>query len=251
MVNMKIIVRISTVFLLFILCFLALSCSARQDIVMDLSGEGSGRAEISLHPVMVSYLTDLAMVMSSDSVSEELPVFDEVGIWNSFARNDSVELLSVEIPTRERVILNWKFTDLNKPFEDLSRAGQNVLSFSKAGERRIFELLVSGDNFYQISHFFPLMDDELMAYFGPDPENPVPEDIYREDLEFALEDYLEDVSLSEVLDDSKISLMVKIDGRIISQSGGTLVPGGVLFETPLIQFLTLNQPVSYRIEFSP
>ncbi|MBI9104116.1 MAG: hypothetical protein JEY99_16995 [Spirochaetales bacterium] len=254
--------RVLSLFLLFCILILTFSCSSRQEIAIDLSGEGTGSMEITLHPVLTSYLADLSMVMSDTDESQdtsEISVFDEVGIWNGFALNNSIDLVSVDIPKPNQLKLEWTFSDLNEPFLDSAgsagsgatvKTERNVLSFKKEGRLRIFEFYLAPENFYQVSKYFPLMDENLLAYFGPNPDDPVPEDIYKEDLEFALEDYLDNDSIDDILETSIISLLVKTEGKLVSNVGGRIVDRGVLFETPLIKILTLNEPVFYRLVFT-
>lgn len=247
---MKLIIRSIQAVIFLSAVFTVFACSAKQEVSLQLSGEGEGTMEIVLHPVLTSYLTDLSMAVSDPENSEDLPIFDEIGIWNGFARNDSIELISVDIPERERLVIKWRFTDLNGPFEGYPDSEIPVLSFTKDGDKRVFNFQISTENFYQVSGYFPLIDEDLLAYFGPNPEDPVPEELYIEDLEFAMEDYLTDQSMSEVLEDSVISFMIRPEGEIISNFGGIIKKDGVLYEIPLVKFLTLNEPISWSLVFS-
>jgi len=227
------------------------SCSIRQDLTLSGTGGGTGRLEVSLQPVLVEYLTDLAAVMSDAEDPESLPLFDREGIRNAFAGSTGVELTGISIPRRETLILDFRFTDLNRPFQELPGARRNLVSFRRQGDRNILDLYFSLDNFFQATAFFPLMDEDVMAYFGPNPENPVSDELYKEDLELALEEYLGDSSVDRILEQSRVSLHVKVDGEILSLSGGKREAGGAVFETPLLRFLTLTTPVEYRLEYRP
>ena len=146
-------------------------------------------------------------------------------------------------------MVKWSFDDLNAPFEKYGRGSRNVISFRKAGDRCIFELYLSADNFYQVSDYFPVMNQDLLSYFGPDPDSVISEDLYMEDLEFAFEEYLENRDIEEIMEDSVIKFTIKPEGEVLSVTGGTVIGDRVVFSTPLIKFLTLNEPVYYRIEF--
>src|SRR4030042_1396948 len=72
---------------------------------------------------------------------------------------------------------------------------------------------------------------------------------------FAAPEYLEliDLALGEggaaALKASAIETTILVKGRVVAQSGGTTVPGGVAFRIPLLRVLLLDKPLAYSLPF--
>jgi hypothetical protein len=236
------------------------ACSVSQDLSLELSGRGTGRVEILLDPVLIEYLRDLSLVAGGSS-SGEIPFFDAPAITRAFEESPGVDLIRLEIPRREQLILEFRFSDLNRPFGELldvdlggpaGRPGTGVrplLSFTRRENSARWVFYLAADNFFMVRSYFPLADESLMDYFGPNPQNPVSEELYKGDLEMAFEEYLGGRSVDSMLEGARVSLRVRVEGEITRLEGGRRIPGGAVFETPLIRFLTLTNPIEYSLEF--
>jgi hypothetical protein len=44
---------------------------------------------------------------------------------------------------------------------------------------------------------------------------------------------------------------VKVDGEIVSQTGGSVAGGAVVFKVPLLRMLMLETPLDYSVTFTP
>lgn len=229
---------------------LILGCSVRQEVSLDLSGGGEVAGEIVLHPVLTSYLEDLSMAMGGE-VEGALPLFDLPGIRSAFAENEGIELESLSSPRREVLRFALQFDDLNTPFEALPPVERNIFEFRREGERRSLHMALNRENFSQISAYFPVMDEAVLAYFLPQGDQPVSEELYKDDLSYALEDYLGGDSLEEILDTSSIRIAVGFDGTLVEQRGGRVDGERVVFSIPLLKILLLNEPLEYSLTFLP
>jgi len=223
-------------------------CAVKQDISLHLTGTGTAQGEIELHSSLAAYLSDLSMVMNSEG---EPPIFDLPGIEFAFRSSDSIELEALSSPKREILNFSLRFDDLNAPFDDLPEVEQNVFQFTQDGRERTLTLTLNRQNFSQVSAYFPLMDESMMEYFIPQGESQVDEELYKEDLEYALEDYLGDSTIDDILAWSTIVISVKHDGSLVSQDGGTVDEDRVEFTIPLIKVLLLNQELKYSLTFVP
>lgn len=223
-------------------------CAVKQDVSLHLTGTGMVQGEIELHPALAAYLSDLSMAMGSE---DEQPIFDLSGIAFAFSTSQGVFLEDLSSPNREVLNFTLRFDDLNAPFEDLPEVEKNIFQFSREGRKRTLTLTLNRENFSQVSAYFPLMNESMMEYFIPQGDSHVDEELYKEDLEYALEDYLEDSSIDEVLAWSTIILSVDHDGKLVEQQGGSIVDDQVVFTIPLIKVLLMNQELCYALTFLP
>lgn len=229
--------------------FILAGCAVEQKVALNVDGTGTLEGEIRLHPVLASYLTDLSMAVSTGS--DEIPLFDLPRLEEAFSGSTGVRLVELSSPRREVLRFRLVLEDLNAPFAALPRADRNIIEFRRRGEAAVLDLVLTRDNFNQVSAFFPALDQGLLDYFIPQGESFISEEVYRDDLAYALEDYLEDYRLEEVLEESVIRIDIEAGGRVVSQRGGRLSAGGVVFSIPLLKVLLLNQPLEYNLTFIP
>lgn len=224
-------------------------CAVEQKVDLRIDGTGSLAGEVRLHPVLAAYLTDLSMAASSGG--GEIPLFDLPRLEEAFSQSTGVVLTELSSPRREVLRFGLRLEDLNAPFEALPRADRNIIEFRRRGDEAVLDLVLTRENFTQVSAFFPALDQGLLDYFIPQGESFISEDLYKEDLAYALEDYLEGYRLDQVLEDSVIEIAIDTGGRVVSQKGGRLSSGGGIFSIPLLKVLLLNQPLEYQLVFLP
>ena len=231
-----------------VLFLLLVGCAVRQEVSLSISGSGTVKGEIVLHPVFIAYLEDLTMALGKE---EELPLFDLSAIRTALAGNQGVVLEALESPRRETLRFSLKFTDLNAPFKALPPVERNILEFRREGRQRSFNIVLGKENFSQVSAYFPLMDEAVMAYFIPRGNRIVTEEDYKDDLSYALEDYLKGTPIEEVLEASSVRITVGFEGTLTEQHGGRVEGKRVEFSIPLLKILVLNEPLEYGLTFLP
>jgi len=224
-------------------------CEVEQKVALRIDGTGTLAGEVRLHPVLAAYLTDLSLAVSSGG--DQVPLFDLPRLEEAFSRSSGVVLTELSNPRREVLRFVLGLEDLNAPFAALPRTDRNIIEFRRRGEEAVLDLVLTRENFSQVSAFFPALDQGLLDYFIPQGESFVSEELYKEDLAYALEDYLEGYRLDQVLEQSVITIAIDTGGRVVSQRGGRLSAGGVVFTIPLLKVLLLNQPLEYHLTFLP
>ena len=220
-----------------------------QKVSLEIDGTGALAGEIRLHPVLAAYLGDLSMAVSTGP--EEVPLFDLPRLEEAFSESSGIRLTGLSTPRREVLRFGLLLEDLNAPFADLPRADRNIISFRRRGEAAVLDLVLTRENFTQVSAFFPALDQGLLDYFIPQGQGFVSEELYKEDLAYALEDYLGEYRLEQVLEESVIEISIDVEGRVESQRGGRISSEGVVFSIPLLKVLLLNQPLEYNLTFLP
>ena len=92
----------------------------------------------------------------------------------------------------------------------------------------------------------PSMNSPLMESFGPLANRGLNNEDYLDMMQFALGDESR-VGIQE----SYLVMDINVDGKIISQSGGTKVDQDtVRFKIPLLRILLLDEPESFSVSFS-
>ena len=128
---------------------------------------------------------------------------------------------------------------------------KNILEFRREGRQRRLKIVLSRENFSQIAAYFPLMDAGLMASLTPRGHQTVAEEDYKDDLSYALEDYLGNTSIEEVLKASSVRIAIDVEGALKEQRGGRVEGSRVVFTVPLLKILVLNEPLEYSLTFLP
>ncbi len=230
-----------------LLALLASGCTVREDVV--LLGDGSGEAALSveLHPIMIAYMNDLMTAMSG--VEGEYPLFDLEQIAASFAEREGVELVDIERPARGSLALDVRFGDISEVFS--REDADDILSFENRGSTRELTVRLNRDAVARFLEFAPEENASLAQFLFPPADGSVSREEYREEMAWALEEYDEREAVERALDGATIEVRVNPSGEIVSQTGGRVTDGAVVFSIPVLELLTLSGDRTYSLVFSP
>ena len=99
-------------------------------------------------------------------------------------------------------------------------------------------------NFSQLLELAPFLKNPLFEGLGPQENDDATEAEYLE---------LIDLALGRRRRRGTEGLGHRdhdpVKGQVVAQSGGTVVPGGVLFRIPLLRVLLLDKPLDYSLTF--
>lgn len=121
------------------------------------------------------------------------------------------------------------------------------MTFRNSGGTRTLRLHLDRTNFAKISGMLPSSDgssETILSVFGPQEGMDLTESEYLETMEFTL-----GAEGPKALKDSVIEVAVTVNGKLVSQKGGTARNNTVTFRIPLLSVLLLNQPLDYEIVF--
>jgi hypothetical protein len=99
-------------------------------------------------------------------------------------------------------------------------------------------------NFSQLLELAPFLKNPLFEGLGPQENDDATEAEYLELIDLAL-----GAGGAATLKASYIETTVLVKGRVVAQTGGTAVPGGVVFRIPLLRVLLLDKPLDYSLTF--
>jgi hypothetical protein len=97
-------------------------------------------------------------------------------------------------------------------------------------------------NFKELSAVFPAMNGAAFEGIAPQEQDTTTESEYLEMIQFTL-----GPDGPAALKASFFDLVVKPEGTIVSQTGGTVTNGSVTFRIPLIRVLLLDKPLDYSL----
>jgi hypothetical protein len=244
---------LSSIFLSAALAFS--SCSVQQEIYMAEDGSGTTSVDLELSPMLVRYLDDLIDFTGQDPTATEL--FDIEEMHRVFAEIPELELLRAAASERSRLSTVVRFESINQVFlEQVGPDVEEAARIEREGEVTTLFLYLDRDNYRQIVERVLRLSslDDYSTYMSgllePDSKELILE-IYR----YAFEEYAKEKTVQQVLEQSKVVFDVYINGKIVRRTGGTVIEGkngfdtGVRYEIPLLDILTLEEPVRYSLSF--
>lgn len=230
--------------------FLTVSgCASTQTLRLDGDGGAEISGEIIIYPVLGQYLKALQLLGggSSDSAS---PVFDIPSIQARFAELEGTELVAISSPTRESLNYQMRLKDLSLLFGNPSEGEQESVRLNTSPEGNGLAVTLTRANIAEFSRYAPALGGDLLSYFIPSVDAGwVSKEEYTEMLEYAFEEYLGEESMEAVLENATHQFLIEVKGGVISQSGGIMKGGRVLYTLPVLELLTLNEPLELGLVF--
>lgn len=230
------------VFIGLITMLIITSCSVNQQVYIEADGSGTATVRIELHPVFVEYMVDLAEVTGQ---SFEKGFFDLEKIEAGFHDKEGTDLKRIDSPRPECLEMDINYSSIESLFsgEDSIKYSE-ILSINKTAQGTSLHIHLDRNNFSKVTELFPILKNPLFEAFGPQENESTTEEEYLELIELALGE-----EGTKGLKKSFLETMVKVKGTLISQKGGVVTDKGVLFKTPLIRILLLDQPLDYILVF--
>lgn len=228
-----------------LLTVLIFGCSATQQVSLEPGGSGTAVVSIRLQKIFTDYLRDLAEV-GGQAVKDKERIFNVEEIRKSFAQREGVEVRRVESPSKERLELELGFRSLQDLFAgDPKLESAGILTLARNGEQTVLKIHLDRSNFPRLLELAPFLNNPLFEGLGPQENDNTTEQEYFELIDLAFGE-----GGAAALRASSIDTEVRIKGRLIAQTGGTPVSGGVLFRIPLVRVLLLDKPLDYSLTYA-
>jgi hypothetical protein len=227
---------------LIVLAALTLGCSVSQRVALEPDGSGTATVRIRLEKILLDYMQDLSEV-SGAAPKEKGRIFDVEEIRKGFASRPQVTLTRIESASPERLDMELSFRSIEKLFAAPDKP-QTILTLKKASEGTTLRVHLDRKNFSQLLELAPFLKNPLFEGLGPQENDNATEAEYLELIDLALGD-----GGSAALKASFIETTVTVKGKVVAQTGGTPVAGGVAFRIPLLRVLLLDKPLDYSLTF--
>ncbi len=238
--------------------FLLASCSESQRLTVAADGSGTADVEVTLAPMLVSYLHDLMASMgdaddnsASGAATGAPPIFDLERIRTAFGQLPGVSGLVVRSPSDGSLTLRFAFRSLRALLGGPQAAtSHNPVALTSANGSTTIRFHLDRENLQALTSLPPLRDNPLLLALIPKGTSRVTEAQELELLEYAFGDYSPKGStVGAVVRASTIRVTLTVEGRIVSQLGGSVQGNTVVFTLPLLRLLTLEQPIDYEVTF--
>jgi hypothetical protein len=221
------------------------SCSMSQTLVVADDGSGTLATHAEVSTLLRDYLASLAEISGNAGPLKEGRIFDAAAIRKDFQARPGIIVRRAATPTPSSLDLELGFDsvqDLLAGQGALSSAG--ALSIVDAGDRRTLKLHLDRATWSALAALFPPLRDPLVAELGPQGTSPTTEDDYLAMIRFSIGD-----AAPGLLKKSFLTVTIQPQGEIISQSGGTMNGGAVVFRIPVLRMLVLDRPLEYSVTF--
>ncbi|MCK5673738.1 MAG: hypothetical protein KAH95_10185 [Spirochaetales bacterium] len=225
------------------------SCTLKQTLNINAEGSGDIDFELILAPFFVEVALQLSELFPDEGANpiNSQSLFEIEKIREDFSETRGSTLQKLENPSSNILQGTLLFDDIRTA---LNGSGKNNIMdiFSFSSKNNIHTLSVK-INYTTVEQFLlanPSMDSPLMKSFGPLANQGLKDEDYLEMMQYALGDESR-VGIQE----SYLLFDVNVDGKIISQSGGTKLDlDTVRFKIPLLRILLLDEPEYFSVSFS-
>lgn len=228
-------------YLILLILFLLSSCAMNSSL--DLNEDLSGRVNNSINvaPSFNSIISDAATLSENKGTGSFAKDMSEQ-FKTYFKDSQNVTNLKTEVSSENSFQGSFDFTNLEKIFIDLAKENnQNVLKADKNG----ISILISRENYSDVENMITFLKDPGFETFGPIYNEGVSKEEYYDMMSYILGD-----NGPSDIQKSKIEIQVKSEKKIKSIENGKLIGDyNALFTIDLIDFLLLEKPLSFKINY--
>jgi hypothetical protein len=224
-------------------------CTVDQTLTIGADGSGSLFTHAEVSPLLRDYLSSLAEVSGGAGPAKDGRVFDAPSIRRDFQARPGLKVLKAEAPTASSLDLDLGFDSLQEALEEALR-GQGVLqaagaiTLAEADGSTTLRVRLNRSTWSQLVSLFPPLKDPVVQQLGPQGTGKVTESDYLEMIRFSMGD-----AAPGLLKKSFFTLTVRPEGQIVSQAGGTMGNGAVVFRIPVLRALVLDRPLEYSVTY--
>lgn len=230
-------------FLLIItLSLLLSSCVVSEKLTLNSGKSGESLSDITIDPFFISVLNDLSSI--SDKSGSDIMDDAMVSFASSLSSSSSSKNVSlITTADEKRYVISFTYSSLEKLLTDLNNGKSNTL-LKITDNSLYFNLDIN--NYGELKSVIPLLSDKNFEVYGPEYSYGMSEEEYIEMITFLLSGESEDA-----LKSSYVSVDITLPGKIKSVKGAEIKgEREVVFTFPVIDFLLLNEPLSFSIEWN-
>jgi hypothetical protein len=219
------------------------SCSSKQQVLLRSDGSGSVQFRVTIGKILMNAANGLSQGGSGSASAGE---FDIPKIKEVFSKNKALKLESLTSPSSGVLAGSFTFNDIGKLFHGSSN-GQpsDIVTFTQTASGNLLKVHITRANFAQIAELAGMTDNPMYLMFGPEQNAATSVDDLNQMMVYVLGE-----SGPAALKSSAIDVQVNVDGKVISQTGGTLSGNTVHFHIPLVRLLLLATPLDFSVAFS-
>jgi hypothetical protein len=218
----------------------------KQTIVIRSDGSGTLAMHVEVARLLHDYISRLSEVSDKPVLGPGGAFFDAESMRKDFESRSGITVTKAVTPSNDSVDLELAFNSIQDVFaQDESLKNTAALAYSESDGKKIIRLHLDRSNYPQLARAFPLLASPAFAAFGPQANDTTTDDDYMEMVRFSIGE-----EAPALLKRSFVTLTLAPEGQILSQSGGEITGGTVVFRIPLVRLLVLDKPLDYSVTFN-
>lgn len=207
-------------FIVLLTTLLLTSCMVSEKMTLNNSLKGESESKIEVDDFFTLLLEDF-----SSFSEEDASIMDSSLVNLAYLVSDSPSSSFVTLyKENDNYNLSFQFDNLITLLEDLNESKGNTI-IKKENNTLLFNLNI--DNYHELKEAIPFLQDPNFEVYGPEYSYGMSKEEYCEMIGYLLGD-----DAPSSLDKSSISIEIN----------------GETFSYPLIDFLLLNNPITFKIE---
>lgn len=206
------------------------ACAMTSEVFLRSDGSGTTSADVSYSRALMALAQEMVGLegdgdLGSDALHHRLSEVPGVTVYRA---------VSFREPRMEVVVR----------FEDAADLLPGVISITRVEEGTRARLYLDADRAWRLAQVFPVLNHPGIRSIGP-----------IENAQTTREEYLSMMGMflgpdgAQSLADSMIVVRIEVDGDLISQRGGRMEAGAVVFEVPVLDALLLHEPIDLEVVF--
>jgi hypothetical protein len=218
------------------------ACSVNQELVIKADGSGTTSMRVVTTKLLREYILDLQAVTGIAPAADG-SIFDVPKLQKDLAARPGLTVKKVASPTPDVLEVELAYHSVEEVYgsvESVKKSG--LLVYTVSGGQKSLKVHIDRKNFKELSAVFPAMNSTAFEGIAPQEQDTITESEYLEMIQFTL-----GPDGPAALKGSFFDLVVKPEGTIASQTGGTVKNGSVTFRIPLIRLLLLDKPLDYSL----
>lgn len=227
----------------------ALSCTMKQEILLEKSGEGQVNFEIGMASYLGEVIEQVEMLLDPETKipDEEGSFFDVEAIEKGFSENENISALELETPDKLNMKGSFRFSSVEDMLSKVKAdtAQSKLISFEKGASSSDLTVKITRETIVALLESNPALNNPLVENFGPAATVGLSSSDYLDMMEFALGE-----ESRKGIQNSKLSINIVVAGKILKQSGGTIINSStVRFDIPLLDILILDKTLIYKLSY--
>lgn len=221
------------------------SCAVNQTIVIKSDGSGTLAMHVEVSRLLHEYVARLSELSDKPVLMRGGTFFDAASLRKDFESRPGITVTKAATPTPDSLDLELSFDSIQDVFareETLKSAA--ALAYSESDGKKTISLHLDRGNYAQLARTFPLLGNPAFAAMGPQQNDTTTDDDYLEMVRFSIGD-----SAPALLKKSYLTMTLAPEGEILSQSGGDVIGGAVVFRIPLLRLLVLDKPIDCTVTY--
>jgi hypothetical protein len=227
----------TTVLLAGILALLALTgCTSTQAIAVDGAGGGTAEVRFEVKKLFADYF-------KGDGGAK---VFDPAKVKRGIEKRPGFQVTKIASPTPESLEMQLAFTDIRGLFSDKPADNDGIVRVDQKDGKTTIALHLDRGSAKKVGALFSDVSNPAFKEMSPREQRTRTEAEYLEAIEFAV-----GKEGPAQMKASSLKLVVRVDGQLVSQTGGKIENGAAVFDVPLLRMLMLEKPLDYSVTFVP